>query len=198
LPPDETSIEYTFPITYNIPANQYRELKTIVITPSGRRSEVTRAIKYNTGPLKPVNNHGSAIGLKYHLLKGKFNNTEELDNAAVIDSGIVKDLDVSAFKKNNPSFGVIYTGFIRIDADGDYGFSTQSSNGSVLLIDDQVVVDNDGKHRLFEQGGSVPLQKGYHKLTFKYFNSGGRGGLKIFEVAPGMEKTEIAPGSLNN
>jgi len=196
--PDKTDIEYTMYVTYNIPVGQYRELKTIVITPAGNRSQVTRAIKYNTGPLRAVNYHGSAMGLKYHLLKGKFNNTEELDNAAVIDSGIVKDFDVSAFKKNNPSFGVIYNGFIRIDADGDYGFSTQSSNGSVLLIDDQVVVDNDGKHRLYEQGGSVPLQKGYYKLTLKYFNSVGRGGLKIFETAPGMEKTEILPGSLNN
>jgi len=198
LPPDETSIEYTFPITYNIPANQYRELKTIVITPSNRRSQVTRAIKYNTGSLKPVNYHGSGMGLKYHLLKGKFNNTAELDNAAVIDSGTVKDFDLSVFKKNSPAFGVIYSGFVLADTDGDYRFATQSSNGSVLLIDDQVVVDNDGKHRLYEQGGSVPLQKGYHKLTLKYFNLGGRGGLKIFEAAPGMEMIEISPGTLNN
>ena len=138
------------------------------------------------------------MGLKYHLLKGKFNNTGELDNADVIDSGIVKDFDVSVFKKNNPAFGVIYTGYIRIDADGDYRFATQSSNGSVLLIDDQLVVDNDGKHRLYQQGGFVPLLKGYHKLTLKYFNSGGRGGLKIFETSSGSGKIEISAASLNN
>jgi hexosaminidase len=67
-----------------------------------------------------------------------------------------------------------------------------------LLIDDQIVVDNDGKHRLYEQGGVVPLQKGFHKLTLKYFNTAGKGSLKVFETAPGMGKVEILAGSVNN
>jgi hexosaminidase len=196
--PGKIDIEYTTPIIYYIPVDQYRELKTIVITPAGNRSQITRAIKYNTAPLKPANVHGSAAGLKYKLLKGKFNNTQELDNAAVIDSGVVKDFDLTAFKKNNPSFGIIYTGYINAAADGDYSFSTLSSNGSVLLIDNQIVVDNDGKHRVFEQGGVIPLQKGIHKITVKYFNTGGRGSIKVFETAPGAEKTEISPATLSN
>ena len=196
--PDKISIEYTTPITYNIPVDQYRELKAIVITPSGNRSQVTRAIAYNTAPLKAVVYNGSGMGLKYKLFKGNFNNIAELDNAVVIDSGIVQDLDVSVFKQKSPQFGVIYTGFFRVSADGDYGFSTQSANGSVLLIDDQIVVDNDGKHRLYEQGGVVPLQKGFHKLTLKYFNTAGKGSLKVFETAPGTGKAEISVASLNN
>jgi hexosaminidase len=196
--PDKISIEYTTPITYNIPVDQYRELKAIVITPSGNRSQVTRAIAYNNAPLKAVVYNGSGMGLKYKLFKGNFNNIAELDNAVVIDSGIVQDLDVSVFKQKSPQFGVIYTGFFRVSADGDYGFSTQSANGSVLLIDDQIVVDNDGKHRLYEQGGVVPLQKGFHKLTLKYFNTAGKGSLKVFETAPGTGKAEISVASLNN
>ena len=196
--PDKISIEYTTPITYNIPVDQYRELKAIVITPSGNRSQVTRAIAYNNAPLKAVVYNGSGMGLKYKLFKGNFNNIAELDNAVVIDSGIVQDLDVSVFKQKSPQFGVIYTGFFRVSADGDYGFSTLSANGSVLMIDDQIVVDNDGKHRLYEQGGVVPLQKGFHKLTLKYFNTAGKGSLKVFETAPGTGKAEISVASLNN
>ncbi|HEY2583147.1 MAG TPA: family 20 glycosylhydrolase, partial [Mucilaginibacter sp.] len=196
--PGKTDIEYNTPMTYNIPAGQNRELKTIVITPAGNRSQITRAIAYNVAPLKSVNFRGSPIGLKYKLFKGKFASTNELDNAAVVDSGIVKDLDVSVFKKNYPAFGLVYSGYFHVDSDGDYGFSTQSANGSVLLIDDQLVVDNDGRHRLYEQGGSVALQKGFHKLTIKYFNSGAKGSLKIFEISPGAAKTEILAGSISN
>jgi hexosaminidase len=196
--PDETAIEYTRPMVYNIPEGQYRELKTIVITHAGKRSQVTRAIKYNNATLKSVNFNSSVTGVKYYLSRGVFNSTAQLDHAAVIDSGIVKDINVSDLKKNNAAFGVVYTGFIHVDTDGDYGFSTQSANGSVLLIDGLPVVDNDGKHRLYEESGTIPLQKGFHKLTVKYFNLGGRGNLKIFEAAPGKEKTEITVGMLFN
>jgi hexosaminidase len=195
--PDKTNIEYTMPMVYNVPPNQYRELKTIVITPAGNRSQVTRAIMYNA-PFKPVNYTAGATGLKYRLSKGLFNNTAQLDNAAVADSGTVKNFDLTAFKQNNPAFGVIYSGFINIDADGSYGFVTQSANGSVLLIDGLPVVDNDGKHRLYEQGGAVSLQKGYHQITLKYFSTGGKGGLKLFITAPGKEKVEIAADRLYN
>jgi len=198
LTPDQTAIEFTGPITYNIPEGQYRELKTIVITPSGKRSQVTEAIEYNTAPFKSVDYNNKSIGLKYHLFKGKFNNTDQFKYAAAADSGVVKSIDVAAFKKTNPSFGIVYTGFINVDVDGEYAFSTQSSNGSVLLIDNQKVVDNDGNHRVYEQGGAVPLQKGYHQVTLKYFNAGNRANLKLFMTAPGKAKTEIASDALFN
>ncbi|MDB5131377.1 MAG: beta-N-acetylhexosaminidase [Mucilaginibacter sp.] len=196
--PDETAIEYTRPMVYNIPEGQYRELKTIVITPAGKRSQVTRAIKYNNAPLKPVSFNSTVTGVKYYLSRGTFSSTAQLDRAAVVDSGIVKDINVPDLKKNNPAFGVTYTGFIHIETDGDYRFSTLSANGSVLLIDGLPVVDNDGKHRLYEESGTIPLQKGFHKLTVKYFNSGGRGSLKLFETSPGKEKAEITAGMLFN
>ncbi len=49
--PGETDIEYTHPMTYNVPPDQYRELKTIVITPSGKMSQITHETVYNKMPL---------------------------------------------------------------------------------------------------------------------------------------------------
>ena len=95
-------------------------------------------------------------------------------------------------------FGVIYNGFIHIDTEDDYGFSTASANGSSLLIDDQPVVDNDGKHGIFDQGGSIPLLKGYHKITIKYFDAGNSGSLKVFMIIPGKPKGEISPDMMYN
>lgn len=175
---------------YPVPPNNYRELKTVVIAPAGNRSQVTRAIMYNTGTFKPVNYTANTAGLKYHLMKGTFDSVDELDKAAIADSGTVKNLDITGFKKDNKTFGVIYTGYINADTDGTYGFAIQSANGSSVLIDNQIIIDNDGKHRLYEQSGAVPLQKGYHQITIKYFNNGGRGGLKLFMTAPGKAKTE--------
>jgi hexosaminidase len=196
--PRETDMEYTIPMTYNVPPDQYRELKTIVITPSGKRSQITRAIMYNKTPLPAVNSTNTNKGLKYKLYTGEFTSVSQLNNAAVIDSGVAVSFNTANIKKNIKGFGVIYTGLIRIDTDGVYGFSTASANGSALLIDDQPVVDNDGKHGVFDQGGAVPLQKGYHKITIKYFDAAGNGSLKVFMTTPDKPKGEVTPDMMFN
>lgn len=196
--PRETDIEYNKPMTYNVPQDQYRELKTIVITPTGKRSQVTHTTVYNKGLLAPVAYQGSSQGLKYQYMQGTFDNTNDLSKAAIIDSGIAKSFNPAILKKNNPGFGVIYNGFIRIDADGLYQFSTRSDDGSVLVIDDQPVVNNDGKHPVAEQGGAVALQKGYHRFTLKYFDIGSVSALKVYMTVPGKPKGELSPDALYN
>jgi hexosaminidase len=196
--PRETDMEYTIPITYNVPPDQYRELKTIVITPSGKRSQVTNAIMYNKNPLPPVSYQGTAKGLKYQLFTGEFSSISQLKDAAVIDTGMAATFNTSVFKKNIKGFGVIYTGFIRIDTDGNHGFSLSSASGSSLLIDDQPVVDNDGKHGVFDQGGAVPLLKGYHKITIKFFDTNNTGSLRVFMTIPDKPKGELSPDMMYN
>ncbi|MDO3627700.1 family 20 glycosylhydrolase [Mucilaginibacter sp. BT774] len=196
--PRETDIEYHSPMTYDVPQDQYRDLQTIVITPSGKRSQVTHTVMYNKAPLAPVAYQGNATGLKYQYMQGTFTSTNDLTKAAVIDSGIAKSFNLSVLKKNNPGFGVIYNGFIRIDADGLYQFSTRSDDGSVLVIDDQPVVNNDGKHPIAEQGGAVALQKGYHKFTLKYFDAGAVSALRVYMTTPGKPKGELSPDALYN
>jgi len=196
--PRETDLTYSTPLNYPVPQDQYRELKTIVITPSGKRSTVTSTMVYNKTPLPPVNYIGTVQGLKYQLFEGTFNSTNDLTGAAVIDSGVVKSFNPLALKKNNTSFGIIYSGYIRIDNDNVYGFSTLSDDGSELLIDDVTVVRNDGKHSQLEQGGAVPLQKGYHRFTLKYFNVGTSGMLHVYLTLPGHPKGELTPDELYN
>ena len=199
--PRETDIEYNGPITYPVPQDQSREMQAIVITPTGKRSDVIHTVVYNRSPLAPVTTFGTTAGLKYQLFTGTFNSTNQLNAALPADTAALpaKSINVNSFRsKAGTSFGVVYNGFIRIDEDGVYGFSTQSDDGSVILIDDQVVVDNDGKHALFDKGGSVPLQKGFHKFTLKYFNVGSAGNLHVFMTIPGKPKGELPPDILYN
>jgi hexosaminidase len=196
--PGATDNEYTIPMTYPVPADQYRELKTVVITPSGKISNVTHTTVYNKAPFAAVTYMGTAKGLKYQLLTGEFTTISQLTGAGVIDTGVTISFNTSTFKKNIKGYGVIYSGFIRIDNDGVYGFSTKSANGSSLLIDDQPVVDNDGKHGVYDQGGSAPLLKGYHKITVKYFDAGSNGSINVFITVPGKPKGELTPDVLFN
>jgi hexosaminidase len=199
--PRETEILYTGPMSYPVPLDEYRDLKTIVVTPTGKRSVITAAKIFNKAPLAPVNYTGNTPGLKYQASAGTYINTTQINPAAVIDTGVAKSFStaLSAFKKAFNKYGVVFTGYLRADVDGNYGFSTQSSNGSVLLIDDVAIVDNDGRTGTVEQQGAIPLLKGYHKITIKYVDANSSGsGLRVYMTIPGKPKGEISPDMMFN
>src|SRR5207249_4844565 len=51
--------------------------------------------------------------------------------------------------------------------------STTSDDGSQLLVDGRLVVDNSGPHSLATQSGSVPLHRGSHLVVLRYVQFGG-------------------------
>ncbi|MET3980358.1 hexosaminidase [Mucilaginibacter sp. UYP25] len=199
--PRETELLYTGPMTYPVPLDEYRDLKTIVITPSGKRSNITAAKVFNKAPLAAVAYTGNTPGLKYQASAGTYINTTQINSAAVIDTGVAKSFStaLSAFKKAFNKYGVVFNGYLKADVDGNYGFSTASSNGSVLLIDDVPIVDNDGRTGLVEQQGVIPLKQGYHKITIKYVDANSSAsGLRVYMTIPGKPKGEVSPDMMFN
>ncbi|MES2268479.1 MAG: family 20 glycosylhydrolase [Bacteroidota bacterium] len=199
--PRETELLYTTPMTYPVPLNEYRDLKTIVVTPSGKRSVITAAKVINKAPMPAVQYTGNTPGLKYQASAGTYVNTTQINPAAVIDTGVAKSFStaLSAFKKAFNKYGVVFNGYFKADVDGNYSFSTASSNGSVLLIDDVPIVDNDGRTGPVEQQGAIPLQRGYHKITIKYVDANSSGsGLRVYMTIPGKPKGEVSPDMMFN
>ena len=197
--PNETDLEYTAPLNFNIPPSQYRELQTVVITPAGKRSIATKTLVYNKTPLPAVEYTANRPGLLYQLFPGSdFTNVRQLNlSTAPFDTlQVIKSFNTLPFRKIASSFGVIYNGYLRVDEDGVYGFSTLSDDGSMLFIDDIPVVDNDGRHSAIEKGGAVPLLKGFHKITIKYIDVRIPGSLRVFMTIPGKPKGELSPESL--
>jgi hexosaminidase len=196
--PNETDLEYTAPLSFNIPPNQYRELQTVVITPAGKRSVATKTVVYNKTPLPPVEYASNRQGMLYQLFPGDFTNVRQLNlTTAPFDTlQVVKSFNTLPFRKVASSFGVIYNGYLRVAEDGVYGFSTLSDDGSMLFVDDVPVVDNDGRHSPIEKGGAVPLQKGFHKITIKYIDVRIPGKIQVFMTMPGKPKGELSPDSL--
>lgn len=197
--PRETEMAYTRPMTYQVPIDQYRELQTIVVTKAGKRSPITRTMVFNKAPLPAVSYTGASMGLKYQASAGTYVNTTQINAAAVVDTGIAKSFTTAnaAFKKTFGKYGVVYNGYIKVDTDGNYGFSTQSLNGSVLYIDDLPIVDNDGRKGNFEQFGAIPLLRGFHKITIKYVDASlPNSTLRVYMTIPGKPKGELSPDML--
>jgi alpha-N-arabinofuranosidase len=97
--------------------------------------------------------------------------------------------------ERSENFALKYTGYIKIPEEGLYTFYTTSDDGSAVLIDNKLVVNNDGQHAMVENSGNVMLNSGYHKIELLFFQAGGGMGLEAAIKGPGMEK-QIIPADI--
>lgn len=153
-------------------------------------SEVTeqKTIKYEWMKAAVVSNVKPGIEFKY------FEPTEKIDLSAINSSPTtsgVADIISNKYKKRTDKFAFEFTGDIKIDKDGIYTFFTDSDDGSMLYIDDEEVVNNDGDHGNVEKSDKAALKKGFHKIKVLYFDSGGGNSLKVSMQAEGEIKMEI-------
>ena len=70
---------------------------------------------------------------------------------------------------NEDDFAVIFSSNIIIKEAGKYRFLLGSDDGSKLIIDDKVIIDNDGSHTYKEKMGVAELSKGEHIIKVEYF-----------------------------
>ena len=93
--------------------------------------------------------------------------------------------------KGKDNFSLRYTGFIKIEKDGEYTFSTASDDGSTLAIAGALVVDNSGFHSYTEKKGQVVLTKGVYPIEVTFSENGGGEQLDVFIQASGEEKIAL-------
>jgi hypothetical protein len=66
------------------------------------------------------------------------------------------------------AYGLQYKGYVVVSKPGYYEFSTTSDDGSNLLVDDVLVVGNDGLHGTETQTGGAYLAAGAHPVVVNY------------------------------
>ena len=66
-------------------------------------------------------------------------------------------------------FAIDYSGRFWIDKPGEYRFELTSDDGSMLYIDNQLVIDNGGLHLPVTMTGKVQLSRGIHNIRVPYF-----------------------------
>jgi serine protease Do len=98
--------------------------------------------------------------------------------------------------KGRHLFGLKFTGYLQVPAEGAYTFYAASDDGSRLYIGDRLVVDNDGMHSMWEKYGFIPLKVGKHAITVTYFEHAGEHDLKVSWEGPGIKKQPIPASAL--
>lgn len=138
-----------------------------------------------------------------HKLPENIENFPNVQNTQVYSTVVIPKLDVPNhdWEEGFPGvpdlvewFGIEFKGRIRIGENGEYNFYLNSDDGSILYIDGEKVIDNDGLHPQEELSNTTYLTAGFHDIEIDYYQ-GPRWeiALELYWQRPGKEK-EIIPG----
>ena len=176
--PTDQSPRYQMPFQVPLQPDQKTLINLVVVTPRGRRSVVYTATLLRRSYRDAVPYTENRPGLTFTLFDGRFASTQDIDLGTQATTGIVTSFDLQQFGRQL-NYGVRFDGYHKVPADGFYKFAVESDDGTVLWIDGEEVVNNDGNHPDQVATGHVPLHEGYHKMRLKYFQGEGGAALQV-------------------
>lgn len=135
--------------------------------PSGLSSLSSKEKRLKSVEVNPKKN---GVRYRYYEYEGKLKTTDAISTLPVVAEGILPTISIAPAKRKD-YFAFAYEAWLKIPSTGYYKFYTYSDDGSKLFIDGQLVVNNDGGHSAKREEGSLALEKGFHKLEVKYFES---------------------------
>ncbi|WP_425409694.1 cadherin domain-containing protein [Hyphococcus sp.] len=134
---------------------------------------------------------GSGLQASYYNIGHSLSNLDQVDFDAAPDAqGVVESLDYmqgqEAFWDGAPGdyFAAKYEGQLVVENSGTYTFNMASDDGSMLFIDGEPVLDNDGLHGTRTRSVSVDLDEGAHDIEVRYFENGGSQTLQLAWSGP--------------
>jgi hexosaminidase len=187
--PTDQSSRYQMPFQVPLQPDQKTLLNLIVVTPRGRRSLVYTATLLRRSYRDAVNYSENRPGLTFTLFDGKFTSTQDIDLGTQATTGITNSFDLQQFGRQ-VNYGVTFDGYLKVSTDGFYKFAAESDDGTVLRIDGEEVVNNDGNHPSQVVTGYIPLRQGFHQMRLKYFQ--GEGGASL-RVGWALSEQELKP-----
>jgi DNA-binding beta-propeller fold protein YncE/4-amino-4-deoxy-L-arabinose transferase-like glycosyltransferase len=88
-------------------------------------------------------------------------------------------------------FSIEWEGKLYAPTSGRYLFATNSDDGSFLYINDQLVVDNGGRHGDRYVEGPIELQQGFQDIYIRYFQGDGGRKMELWWTPPGGRKEQV-------
>lgn len=164
--PDETSVLYAGPVV----VDRSLTLKARGFKPGAAPSRTLTLQAEKAVFRKGLPGAGAAMrpGVAYACYEGVFSHVDEIRRGKLVASGTMPEPSIADAPQED-HFGYIFNGWIRIPERGVWEFMTKSDDGSVLVIGDRKVVDNDGSHASVMATGRVALEAGLHPYTLMYF-----------------------------
>ncbi len=133
--------------------------------------------------------------LRYSYYEGTWAALPDFGSLIPQTTGTSLTFDVG-LREREDNFALHFAGCLDVPTTGAYTFSTTSDDGSQLLVDSGLVVDNDGLHGPVTATGTATLDAGLHPLSVTFFDQGGGQELSARWSGPGFSNLDIAPDSV--
>ena len=183
--PTRKSIRYTLP--FSIDKTTVLKMRAF----AGDLASLTITAKLEKADFRDTVDAGEVTaGLAFKYFEGAFQATADLLRAHPVETGTAATFSIAS-RKRETFFAFTFDGYIKIPKDGLYSFIVKSNDGSRLLLDDRLLVNNDGLHPIVEKVKKTALKAGFHKISVLYFQEGGTNFLKLLWKGPGFERQEI-------
>ncbi|MDX1694234.1 MAG: PA14 domain-containing protein [Ketobacteraceae bacterium] len=139
---------------------------------------------------------GGKAGLVAHKYEGTWSTLPDFSTLAPVSKTVVSN--VGTHQLGTSSYGLVLKGKIELPAAGQYRFFLRSDDGSRLLINNVVVVDNDGAHTALTVGSDpLSLSAGEHELRVEYFQVSADQELSLSYQLNNGGTTSVTPGMLS-
>lgn len=134
--------------------------------------------------------------LTYKFYHGSWDKMPDFSKLTPKKTGVLASglFDITP-RDRGDNFAFVFTGQIECPKDGKYSFTTSSDDGSVLLIDGKMVVNNDGIHANTRKNGNATLKAGKHNIEVRFFEKSGEENLHVGWSGPGFKPQNLSRGS---
>jgi hexosaminidase len=149
-------------------------IKTIVVLPSGRKSQVYAATFMRGQMMEPVTLATSKTGVNYNLVIPD----NESQNATAESGSITLNQFAQKIDLKKP-FGVQFDGYFKIPTDGVYELQVESTWDTTLIIGGKKVIDEAGTAENKKRSVLVPLKAGLHPISLRYNHRGGESNFRF-------------------
>ncbi len=140
----------------------------------GYESHVVRADFEKLEPIPGVQVGDVQPGLSCSLYHGEWDLMPDLSQFTPVLEKVVHEVALVA-EAPDELFGQLMTGYLHVPETGLYTLSISSDDGSMLYLDGELVIDNDGLHGAVAIEGRSMLEAGYHPIRIEMFQKkGGR------------------------
>ena len=131
-----------------------------------------------------------ASPLSYEFFEGQFESMPDFSRLTPVQTGTATTFSLPSGNDEN-FYAIRFVGKLFIEQAGEYTFYTESDDGSRLLINDALVVDNDGTHAVLEASGVIALPAGLHDIVLEYFQNDGLEALTVSWSSSDIAKQPI-------
>lgn len=130
-------------------------------------------------------------GVNYQYFQGHWGSLPDFNHSSVLEEGISHNFSLEQRLRDH-NFGFKFFAQIEIPATGEYQFFLTSDDGSKLLIDERVIVDNGALQGGLTESGLVYLDAGLHQIEVHFFQADGGQQLNVEWQGPGFVRQIIS------